>query len=229
MTAPRSVRTSTGALLVVVLAALGLVIVAGHTTPTGYRGRPGSVHEFVRGRAPTAPPPPSASDTGSVHLPHAGVLTGPAVLLVILELAAAAALLVALVAWLLRVRLRRRRRGVGLGREPTQLLATRLSAAAEEGLVDLKGGEVDDAIILCWLRLHDAVVDAGVRPKPSDSPADFVKRVLAQESVRVEPLGDLAELFREARFSRHAMTESDRTDAVRALLAIRADLAAAHE
>jgi hypothetical protein len=69
-------------------------------------------------------------------------------------------------------------------------------------------------------------VAAGVEPRQSDTPDEFVRRVLESAQVRPAPLRELAELYREARFSAHPMTETDRAAARTALRAVGADLLA---
>ena len=51
----------------------------------------------------------------------------------------------------------------------------------------------------------------------ADTPEEAVGRMLGAGGVRAEPLRRLADLYREARFSRHRMTETD-VDAARAAL-----------
>ena len=50
---------------------------------------------------------------------------------------------------------------------------------------------------------------AGVEPVPSDTAEEAIDRVFAARTVRAAPLRTLADLYREARFSRHPMGAAD--------------------
>lgn len=220
-----AVRTGVGALLVLVLAGLGLVLVASHTTPSGYRAEaPASHYSFGPAAAsPTRPAPSAARE------PDAGVAMYPALALIVVEVLALLALIVLLVGWLLRLRIRRRSRAATRSRTADpQVLVRNLVEAADQSLDELTDeldGPTHEVIIACWLRLRDAAVSAGVELRAADSPAEFIARIRGATPVPSEPLERLARLFREARFSKHEMTSADRTSAVQALLAIRAALA----
>ena len=95
---------------------------------------------------------------------------------------------------------------------------------AEAQLAALGTGSPRNAIVACWLRLEDAVAEAGMPRRPSETSAELTARVLRQWSVDADAIADLAGLYREARFSRHEMTEPSRTAAVEALRRLHADL-----
>ena len=222
-------RASVGVVLAVVLAGLGFVLVASHTTPSGYHPKAPAGHYSV-GPAPSATTPPARASSAPAREPRVGAEKYPALALIAVEVLALVALVVLLLGWLRGLRIRRRSRTSVPVAGPAQTLARSLATAADEGLAELTGddtdGPVDEVIIACWLRLRDAAVTAGVEPHAADSPADFVARVRSEARVRPEAIERLADLYREARFSRHEMTSADRTAAVQALLAIRADLIA---
>jgi hypothetical protein len=100
-------------------------------------------------------------------------------------------------------------------------------AAAQRDL--LRHGEVRNAIVACWLRLEAAVEAAGVVRRASDTSTDLVMRVLGERAVDATALETLAALFREARFSSHAMDEGQREAALAALARIHASLGACLE
>jgi hypothetical protein len=101
-----------------------------------------------------------------------------------------------------------------------------LANAVGAGFDELASGPVAEAIIACWLSMRDAAVAAGVEQRRSDTPEEFVSRVLESAQVRPAPLHELAQLYREARFSAHAMTDADRAAPPAALQAVGADLSA---
>lgn len=95
---------------------------------------------------------------------------------------------------------------------------------AEAQFAALGTGAPRNAIVACWLRLEDAVAEAGMPRRPSETSAELTARVLRHWSVDADVIADLADLYREARFSRHEMTEPSRTAAVEALRRLHADL-----
>lgn len=79
------------------------------------------------------------------------------------------------------------------------------------------GGEPRNAVVACWVALEDGLESAGLTPAPSETSLDLTVRVLDRWQVPAEALHTLATLYREARFSRHAITVRDRDEAVAAL------------
>jgi hypothetical protein len=90
-------------------------------------------------------------------------------------------------------------------------------AVADGGDAVLATGTPANAIIACWLALERAAASAGVNRKLSETPTEFTLRVLGRAEVPAEPLARLADLYREARFSEHGLSESARAEARRAL------------
>lgn len=108
------------------------------------------------------------------------------------------------------------------GRTPSPLeVATREAlAAVDERAVDPRG-----AIIRCYAAMERALADRPqAAPTPADTPSDVLKRATEAGAVRTEAGATLVELFTEARYSGHSMTEDDRAAAAAALRAILQDL-----
>ncbi len=106
--------------------------------------------------------------------------------------------------------------------------ADRLGAAVEAGLADLiDAGDPRRAVIAAWRRLELAAAEAGTHRAPAETPAELAARVLAAHAVSPATLGRLADLYREARYSRHEVDERMRTEARRALERLRGELTAA--
>ena len=80
-------------------------------------------------------------------------------------------------------------------------------AAADEAL---GVGSPKNAIVACWMQLERGVAASGLERLPAETSLEYVERVVAASSVRPEPIQELADLYREARFSRHDMSEADR-------------------
>lgn len=119
---------------------------------------------------------------------------------------------------------RRRRLAPDEGELAVPTGAVELAEAAEDALRVLSSMAVDDAIIACWLRLEDAAADVGVARRPAETASDLAMRVLAAHDVSERPLRRLLSLYREARYSRHHMSELARDEARRALTVVHADL-----
>jgi hypothetical protein len=84
------------------------------------------------------------------------------------------------------------------------------------------------AIIGCYAAMERSLADAGSPPRLADTPAEVLSRAAAGGLVRSGRAADtLTALFRQARYSSHPMTESDRGTAIDALARVQADLDAA--
>jgi hypothetical protein len=91
----------------------------------------------------------------------------------------------------------------------------------------LNEGTPRNAIVQCWLRLEAIVEAAGFPRDPSDTASEFVEHILGRYSLDTGAINDLANLYREARFSDHEMGEGHRLGAIAALDAIHAGLMSA--
>lgn len=98
--------------------------------------------------------------------------------------------------------------------------------SAERQLLALREGTPRNAIVECWRELEHSCGTTGFPRGPAETSAEFTRRMLARYQVDGSTIETLAELFREARFSVHHMTEGDREDAVTSLERILADLKA---
>jgi hypothetical protein len=89
----------------------------------------------------------------------------------------------------------------------------------------LAGSDVRNGIVACWVVFEEAAAAAGVDRQPAETASAFVVRFLHLLDVDPRPVGALARLFLEARFSSHPMGADARAHAERALRAIHLDLA----
>lgn len=91
----------------------------------------------------------------------------------------------------------------------------------------LSGGTPRNAIVQCWIVLEDAVAATGRGRLPSETSAEFTARVIGERSVDATAIGQLAGLYREARFSQHELHEHHRDAAMQAVERLRQQLRAA--
>jgi Domain of unknown function (DUF4129) len=89
-----------------------------------------------------------------------------------------------------------------------------LITATQDQLDGLLHGEPRNAIVACWIALEDAVERTGVARDPAETPTEFTERIVAQLTVEGRAAENLADLYREARFSKHPMGEAHRQRAV---------------
>jgi Domain of unknown function (DUF4129) len=149
------------------------------------------------------------------------------VLLVTAGVAIGIALLIA--AWRHRPRLRFRKRVVGDDFEALPDVAAAIVDEATAQRATLQTGSPRNAIVQCWLRLERDVASVGLQRHPADTSAEFTQRVLARYSVDSRAIGELAALYREARFSTHPLDESARVAALDALDRLHQTLVASND
>ena len=85
-----------------------------------------------------------------------------------------------------------------------------------------EGREPRDAIERAWLGLEEGAADSGVHRLPSETPGEFVRRVLARVASDRAAAGDLLDLYLRARFSDAPVTATDIDAARTAIEALRA-------
>ena len=78
---------------------------------------------------------------------------------------------------------------------------------ARNALLD---GDARNGIVACWMRLERGALDAGLPRWASETAEEYSRRVVTLTSVDPAPLDELAELYREARFSGHQLSERHR-------------------
>lgn len=93
--------------------------------------------------------------------------------------------------------------------EPDDVLA----GALDDGLEALATGSPRNAIVATWLRLEEAVSSERFPRRPSETPTELVARALTAYHLDPAATARLADLYEEARFSRHPVTEAHRREA----------------
>ncbi|HJQ03322.1 MAG TPA: DUF4129 domain-containing protein [Jatrophihabitans sp.] len=100
------------------------------------------------------------------------------------------------------------------------------TSTVERALAGLRRGDSEQAIIACWLQLQDIVASAGYPPAASQTSSELVQRWQQVLPFSRAALSELAELYREARFSSHRMSVESLQRARSALRRLRDDLRA---
>src|SRR6476659_3528786 len=166
-------------------------------------------------------PLPTATTTATPFDPSPVLVVLVQVILVLVALVLVLAL-VQLVRSLLR-----RRPHLELHEEPDfaiPLVPSELLEAARERLQDLESGEPRNAIVAAWIGLETSAAATGLPRLPAETSTDYTERVIGVWPVDSERLGDLAALYREARFSVHELGETHRDRAINDLRVLIADL-----
>ena len=114
-----------------------------------------------------------------------------------------------------RLERRRNRRDFAVLPEVDELPVAVDVHAAREALAG--DGDPRNSIIACWMELERQAATAGLARRTSETSAEYAERVLSGSPVDPVPIGDLAALYREARFSRHELDDGHRSRAFDAL------------
>lgn len=88
---------------------------------------------------------------------------------------------------------------------------------AESQRAVLAAGAPRNAIVECWHRFETQAAAAGVSKRAWETSSEFALRILELANADPGAVSRLAGLYREARFSAHEMTETQRAEALSAL------------
>ncbi len=180
--------------------------------PPEASGEEGELAFPNRPELPTEP----GRDTPAPYEP--GVSWIPIVVVAALALAAIAAYVLA------------ERRSKGGRRESELLLAERLAAVLDDTLDDIRA-EVDPrrAIIACYARLEDVLAANGAPRVASETPDEYLARVLHELEIDPGAVGRLTDLYTRVKFSPHAVGVAMKDDAIAALEQTRDELGSLRE
>jgi len=189
---------------------------------------------LMRWSAGTGDPPPvdtrSDAPTGQTERPERPAAPEPAPEGSVFEILAGAAIVLTVLSAVATVAGRARRADAGLPPAddpvppPTLTTGRDLARAAERGLAEVGDLSRDprEAIIACYLAMEQELAKSpGTVPQVSDTPTEVLARAVAQRAAPADSAARLVDLFEEARFSPHVMTERHRADAVAALQQVR--------
>lgn len=104
---------------------------------------------------------------------------------------------------------------------------TSLARAAEVGLAEIGdlSREPREAIIACYAAMERELTRVpGAAPQAYDTPTEVLARAVASGALRSDSATELVELFEEARFSPHVMSEQHRDAAVQVLNRVLSEL-----
>lgn len=208
----------------VVMAAL---VVAALGRPVPLLARPATDEHTVT--IPTETIPPATPPAPTLTMPPASTPFEPSPLLVALVqiVLVLSALVVLLVLGQLLRSLLRRRPHLTQHEEPDfaiPLVPSELLEAARDRLRDLETGEPRNAIVAAWLGLETSAGATGLPRLPAETSTEYTQRVIGVWPVDSQRLGDLAALYREARFSVHELGEEHRGRAIADLRVLVDDL-----
>jgi hypothetical protein len=105
--------------------------------------------------------------------------------------------------------------------------AEAVSNALDDALDDLRDGDPREAVIRAYGRMETVLGLHGLPREPHEAPFEWLRRILVSLHASALSVERLAELFERARFSRHAIDEDMREDAIDALTTVRDELRAA--
>ena len=105
--------------------------------------------------------------------------------------------------------------------EDPEPLVEAISRDVDHQLELLLSGEPRNAIVACWERFEEQAERVGLARKAWETSSEFTIRLLDVVSADESAVSELAQLYREARFSDHTITEESRRRAVEALGRIR--------
>ena len=131
-------------------------------------------------------------------------------------------------AWLFYVwRSRKKRTAVPLELEST--VADDFATSIGEAIDDLEA-EPDTrlAVIAAYARMEAVLARNGLKRRPSETPVEYLRRILLGLTARGDSVSRLTSLFEQAKFSRHTIDASMKQDAIGALREIRDDLQGVH-
>jgi hypothetical protein len=120
---------------------------------------------------------------------------------------------------------RRRRKRRGPPPLPSPTIAEDLAASLSDAIDDLEAEpDARAAVIAAYARMEGVLARHGLRRKPSETPLEYLRRILLGLTARADAVTRLTSLFEQAKFSRHEIDASMKHDAIGALREIRDDL-----
>ena len=174
---------------------------------------------------PTLPTPTSTTTSSTGPPPGSSALSMIFGVLLAMLAVAVAAIIIGLVVAAIRSAFRRpvltehREATFAAPPVPEELLD-----GAKKRLELLEAGEPRNAIVAAWLDLEGAAGETGLPRERAETSTEYTARVIGTWKVDSARLGDLAALYREARFSVHPLDESHRRRAIDDLAVLHADL-----
>jgi hypothetical protein len=138
---------------------------------------------------------------------------------------ALAGILVTAVVMYVLYRRRKQRRALSAEAEPS--VAEDLVASMSDAIDDLEAEpDARRAVIAAYARMEGVLGRHGLRRAPSETPLEYLRRILFGLTDRADAVRRLTGLFEQAKFSRREIDASMKQDAIGALREIRDDMEA---
>jgi hypothetical protein len=119
-------------------------------------------------------------------------------------------------------RRRKRRKAVPL---PGSTVAEDLAREMSDAIDDLEAEpDARRAVIAAYARMEGVLARHGLKRRPSETPLEYLRRILLGLTARADAVSRLTNLFEQAKFSLHEIDGSMKRDAIGALREIRDDL-----
>jgi hypothetical protein len=124
-------------------------------------------------------------------------------------------------------RTRKKRTAVPL--ELEQTVAEDFASSIGDAIDDLESEpDARRAVIAAYARMENVLARNGLKRRPSETPVEYLRRILLGITSRGDSVSRLTSLFEQAKFSRHPIDSVMKQDAIGALREIRDDLQGAH-
>jgi uncharacterized protein DUF4129 len=124
-------------------------------------------------------------------------------------------------------RTRKKRTAVPL--ELEQTVAEDFASSIGDAIDDLESEpDARRAVIAAYARMENVLARNGLKRRPSETPVEYLRRILLGLTSRGDSVSRLTSLFEQAKFSRHPIDNVMKHDAIGALREIRDDLQGAH-
>ena len=120
-------------------------------------------------------------------------------------------------------RTRKQRTAVPLEQELT--VAEDFAASMGDAISDLEAEhDARRAVIAAYARMEAVLARNGLKRRPSETPTEYLRRILLGLTSRHDSVSRLTSLFEQAKFSKHDVDEPMKNEAIAALREIRDDL-----
>ena len=120
---------------------------------------------------------------------------------------------------------RRRKRRTAMPLDAASSFSEDLAAEMSDAIDDLEAEpDARCAVIAAYARMEGVLARHGLRRLPSETPLEYLRRVLLGLTGRADAVKRLTSLFEQAKFSRHEIDSPMKQEAIGALREIRDDL-----
>jgi cbb3-type cytochrome oxidase subunit 3 len=122
---------------------------------------------------------------------------------------------------------RRGRTPRALAPMPEPTVAEELAWSIGDAIEDLEAEpDARRAVIAAYARMEAVLARRGLQRRVSETPLEYLRRILLDLTARADAVQRLTDLFEQAKFSRHEIDSTMKLDAIGALRTIRDDLQA---